>query len=137
MTLDGTWSEMEQGRAMVRRADRGRVNHAAGAAAENSVVRHYAERGCPVVARRWRGKGGEIDLVAADGDALVFVEVKKSRDFARAAESLGARQIRRLLCAAEEYLGTQPLGALTRMRFDVALVNGAGEVQVIENALAA
>jgi len=117
--------------------ERGGVAYLAGLSAEDSIARHYERRGHPVTGRRWRGKGGEIDLIARDGEGLIFVEVKKSRDFARAAESLGARQIRRLLCAAEEYLGTQPLGALTRMRFDVALVNGAGEVQVIENALAA
>jgi len=136
MTLDGTWSEMEQGRAMVRRADRGRVNHAAGAAAENSVVRHYAERGCPVVARRWRGKGGEIDLVAADGDALVFVEVKKSRSHAAALERVTERQVRRLMSAAQEFLATRPGGLLTDVRFDIGTVDGSGEVRILENALA-
>ncbi|MFP4274867.1 MAG: YraN family protein [Paracoccaceae bacterium] len=117
--------------------DRGSVAYRAGLSAEDSIARHYERLGHAVACRRWRGRSGEIDLIARDGDALIFVEVKHSRDFARAAGSLGARQIRRLLCAAEEYLGTQPLGALTPMRFDVALVNGAGEVQVIENALAA
>ena len=75
-----------------------------------------------------------IDLILRDGAGLIFVEVKQARDFDRAAESLSARQMRRLYGAAEEYLGSQPAGSLTDVRFDVALVNGHGETRIIENA---
>lgn len=118
-----------------QRADRGRVNHAAGAAAEDCVLRHYADRGCPVVARRWRGKGGEIDLVAADGDALVFVEVKKSSSHRAALERVTERQVARIFAAAQEFLATQPRGLLTEVRFDIGTVDRSGQVQVLENAL--
>lgn len=87
------------------------------------------------MARRWRGQAGEIDLIMQDGDGVVMVEVKKSRSFARAADRLTQRQIGRLMLAAEEFLGTQPRGSLTNVRFDVALVNAHGEIKVIENAL--
>ena len=40
----------------------------------------------------------------------------------------------RLYASGEEYLGQMPKGSLTEVRFDVALVNGRGEVHVIENA---
>jgi putative endonuclease len=43
-------------------------------------------------------------------------------------------QMRRIYRCAEEYLGTQPLGSLTDVRFDVALMNGRGETRIIENA---
>lgn len=66
----------------------------------------------------------EIDLILRDGAALIFVEVKQSRSFARAAESLSARQMQRIYRSAEEFLAGEPAGSLTEVRFDVALVDG-------------
>ncbi len=124
--------------AMARGAHRkttGQTGFHAGLAAEDIVARDYAHRGHSLVSRRWRGLAGEIDLVMQDGAGIIFVEVKKSGSFARAVARLSQRQISRLQRAAEEFLDTQPLGALTDVRFDVALVNGQGEIEVIENAL--
>lgn len=118
-----------------RRA-RGETGYRAGLAAEDIVARDYERRGLEILARRWRGQAGEIDLIARDGDTIVFIEVKASRDFDRALSHLGPRQVARLCTAAEEYAGTQATGSLTDMRFDVALVDGQGAVRVIENALA-
>ncbi|MEM1432139.1 MAG: YraN family protein [Pseudomonadota bacterium] len=113
---------------------RGARSHRAGGAAEESVARHYSAAGLGVADRRWRGQSGEIDLVTQDGDGLVFVEVKQARSFAQAAERVTQRQIARITAAASEYLARMPLGQATPVRFDVALVNGTGEVQVLENA---
>lgn len=115
----------------------GALAHQSGKAAEGSVARYYSDRGLQMVARRWRGTAGEIDLILRDGADLIFVEVKKSRSFAQAALRVGPRQVARLLAAASEYLAGEPAGLDTPMRFDVALVNAVGEVDVIENALAA
>lgn len=115
----------------------GRVSYRSGLAAEERVALHYSRRGASVICRRWRGRGGEIDLVIQVGDAIVFVEVKASSTHAQAAERLRAAQSSRIMRAAEEYLGGEPAGALTSVRFDVALVDGVGRVEVIENALAA
>ncbi len=112
----------------------GRRNYHAGLAAEDSVARSYQRRGHPIAARRWRGSRGEIDIVARDGDGLVFVEVKKARDFARAAQRLTRAQMRRIYGAASEFLASEPRGQLTPVRFDVALVDSTGQMQVIENA---
>lgn len=117
-----------------RKMRTGQVAYLAGAAAEAQVAQDYERRGFAILRRRWRGKGGEIDLIARNGDGLIFIEVKASRDFDRAVRRLGARQIARLCTSAEEFLGTQPGGALTDMRFDVALVDGTGAVRIIENA---
>ncbi len=117
------------------RALTGACGFHAGLAAEASVAAHYLREGLAVVARRWRGRAGEIDVIAQDGDELVFIEVKKSRDFASAAARLGPRQIGRILDAAAEFLGTQPLGQSTPVRFDVALVDRHGRIEVLENAL--
>ncbi len=100
-------------------------------------MRAYIAHGHRLVARRWRGPAGEIDLVLDRDGEVVFVEVKSSRSHDQAAQSLTKRQIRRLLQSAEHCLGTFPKGAMTPMRFDVALVDGQGKIAVIPNALVA
>jgi putative endonuclease len=117
-----------------RRRLRGAMAYQAGASAEMRISSDYERRGFPVVQQRWRGKRGEIDLIAQDGDGLVFIEVKQSKTFDRAAARLTAAQMRRIYASAEEYLGRMPRGSLTEVRFDVALVNGQGETRIIENA---
>jgi putative endonuclease len=112
---------------------RGLANYHAGLAAETAVELEYVAGGATLLERRWRGKGGEIDLILRDGDELVFVEVKKSKSFARAAENLSQRQIGRLCRAAEEYLGTQPMGMLTPMRIDAALTDNSGGIEILRN----
>ncbi|WP_417261859.1 YraN family protein [Celeribacter sp.] len=114
---------------------RGEQAYHFGLSAEDIVARHYAERGYEVLERRWRGAGGEIDLIFRNGDEIVFVEVKASKTHARASAALGARQQARLCASAEDYIGRRPSGLLTPMRIDVALVNGAGQVECLENAL--
>ncbi len=114
---------------------RGALAHKAGQLAEAQVARHYAARGLAVHATRWRGQGGEIDLILRDGAGFVFVEVKRARELSAAALRLRPAQMARLLVAAEEFLGAQPAGLATPARFDVALVDGQGRLEVIENAL--
>ena len=106
----------------------------AGLAAEDIVATDYATRDHVVAARRWRGQAGEIDLIAREGDTVVFVEVKKSRSFATAAARLGGRQMERIVASATEFLAGEPRGQLTDVRFDLAIVNGFGDLKVIENA---
>ena len=108
----------------------------AGLHAEDIVATDYAGRGYTEAARRWRGQGGEIDLILRQGDAVIFTEVKKSKSFARAATRLGRRQMDRLIAAASEFLENEPRGQLTDVRFDLAMVDGQGAVSVIENAFA-
>lgn len=117
-----------------QRHHRGRMSFYSGVSAENRIAQDYERRGFAVARRRWRGKGGEIDLIIRDGNGLIFVEVKHSRCLQRAAESLSARQMQRIYTSAEEFLGTEPSGSLTDVRFDVALVDGQGDMQIIENA---
>ena len=113
---------------------RSKTNYHAGLAAEDIIARTYAERGCIEAARRWRGQGGEIDLIMRDGDSVVFIEVKKSTTHRRAVERVTRRQMDRICIAASEFVGREPRGMLTPMRFDVATVDHSGQVQVITNA---
>ncbi|MBK0327111.1 YraN family protein [Rhodobacteraceae bacterium F11138] len=113
---------------------RGRMAHYGGEAAEQQIARDYERRGYVVACRRWRGAGGEIDLIARNGDEIVFVEVKKSRTRQGAAERINRRQIARIQASAQEFLEGEPMGQLTPMRFDVALVDANGVFEIVENA---
>lgn len=119
------------------RRGRGRVNYHAGVTAEDSAARACVGRGHKVLKRRWRGRGGEIDLITQSNGEVVFVEVKRSKTHDSAAFRLGTKQQRRLMASAEDYIGRQPEGLLTPMRIDVALVDQFGEVSFIENAVGA
>jgi putative endonuclease len=132
--MGGHWMGGAAGRPEAARRTKGAMACRAGAAAETSVATDYDRRGRAVTHRRWRGQAGEIDLIARDGGDFVFVEVKKARSFDEAALRLGRRQMDRIIAAACEFLGTQPGGMLATMRFDLALVDGKGEVRIIENA---
>ena len=77
---------------MFYKAAQGTTNHLAGLAAEHSVIAEYAGRAHHVLAHRWRGDAGEIDLIFADGDGLIFTEVKKSRSHDAALRNLSHRQ---------------------------------------------
>lgn len=101
------------------------------------MARLYGRSGRAVCARRWRGEAGEIDLIARDGAGVIFIEVKQSRTHAEAAEHLTRRQMARICGAAAEFLEGEPGGQLTEARFDVALVDAVGRIEILENAFAA
>lgn len=118
------------------RKARGLMNHLAGHAAEDSVARHYEDRGIAICARNWRGTVGEVDLIGRDGDVVVFVEVKHSKTHDMAAMHVSRAQIGRIFSTVEEFVGMEPKGLLTDVRIDLALVDALGRIEVIENAFA-
>lgn len=80
------------------------VRRAVGDYGERVAARHLEATGWEVVARQWRCKLGELDLVAWDGDCVVAVEVKTRRSTAFGHPLLAitpdkARRLRRLLMA--------------------------------------
>jgi len=113
------------------------TNFHSGKCAEGAVAREYDRKGLEFAAARWRGKSGEIDLIFRDGSSVVFIEVKKSKTHARAAERIRPAQVQRIFKAATEFVAGEPKGQMTDMRFDVALVDGVGAVEILENALMA
>lgn len=116
------------------RAARGRLAYLSGTMAEDSVARLLEGRGMTVLARRWRGKAGEIDLICRKDDCLIFVEVKQSSTHEEAAQRLGAAQQGRIMRAALEYCESQGGTLLPEMRFDAALVDRDGKVEILEQA---
>ena len=73
---------------MFYKAAQGTTNHLAGLATEHSVIAEYAGRAHHILAHRWRRASGEIDLIFADGNGLIFTEVKKSRSHDAALRNL-------------------------------------------------
>jgi putative endonuclease len=89
-----------------RSTTRAEARARAGVDAEALAGRFLEARGLTIVARNFRTRRGEIDLVARDGDTLVFVEVRlrSSARFGGAAESITAVKRARLVAAAQVYL---------------------------------
>ena len=82
---------------------------------------------------RWRGRAGEIDLIFRQGAEYVFVEVKKARSLDIAATRLSERQLWRIARSAEDYLANTLNKPFSVMRLDLAMVDGTGRVDVLEN----
>lgn len=95
---------------------------AAGAQAEALAAEYLMRQGLAIVARNFRTRFGEIDLIARDGRVLVFVEVRmrRSQQYGDAAESITPRKRARLVAAANGYLAM--LGREPPCRFDAILM---------------
>lgn len=99
------------------------TRHATGAAAEAAAAEYLAARGLTVIARNFRVKGGEIDLICRDAATTVFVEVRRraNMNFGGAAASITPTKQRRLILAARHWLVQQGDCAC---RFDCVLFDG-------------
>jgi len=111
-----------------------RIAEKYGRNAEAAVIASWEQRGFSVLAQRPRTKSGEIDIVVADREMLVFVEVKARDSFAAAAYAVAPRQQARLLQAAESLLAVNQAWNRPTIRFDVALVCH-GAIEHIEDAI--
>ena len=90
-----------------------------GQLAEEAAVNYLSGLdGWRVLQRNFRGRSGEVDLVARCGPCFVFVEVKSSQT-RPPVEALGARQQQRIRRAAQEYLQRHGPAHEVEMRFDV------------------
>ena len=90
---------------------------------EDAATRLLAGKGYAVLARNYRARGGEVDIVCRDGDTLVFVEVKTRGPGSRGRpdEAVGAAKRGRIVRAAAVFLSERDLWALP-CRFDVVAV---------------
>lgn len=109
-----------------RRAGSGR-GAGTGRAGEEAALRHLTARGLRLVARNWRCRYGEIDLILEDGPELVFAEVKTRRStrFGTGAEAVGHGKQARLRHLAQFFLQGQPRPDVP-CRFDVVEVTPDG-----------
>lgn len=119
------------------RQQRGQKAQRLGIAAEVAACHALAADGWAVLARRLRTASGEIDIVAERAGLLALIEVKARPTLAAAAAALGPRQRARLLAAAETVLAEHPGWGREGVRFDVLLVDAAGQVRRIADAFRA
>jgi putative endonuclease len=119
----------------------GSVSHrrvALGKTGEDLACAELERRGYAILARRFRCRGGEIDIIARDGTTLVFVEVKarESRAFGTAAEAVTQYKQHRIATIAAEYVMQHHLQNRP-CRFDVVTIHfdgGQAAVEVFQNA---
>lgn len=96
-----------------------------GATGEDLAAAWYTRQGYEVLARNWRCREGELDLVVRRGRCVVFCEVKtrSGSGFGLPAEAVTGDKQRRLRRLATRWLGDQkPSGGFADVRFDVACV---------------
>ncbi|MCC3376255.1 YraN family protein [Cohnella sp. REN36] len=107
---------------------------ARGIAAESAAAGHLSGLGYRIISRNWRCRIGELDLVALDGDTLVFVEVRSRRAsgrFGTAVEAVTPRKCAQVRATAQAYL--QRLRERDRaVRFDVVAVTFSATGELAE-----
>jgi putative endonuclease len=111
---------------------------ALGKSGEDLACRELERRGYAIVARRYRRRGGELDIVARDGETTVFVEVKTrhGRRYGDAVEAVHGLKRRRMMHLALDYVMRHRL-ADSPCRFDVVsiqMTEGRPVVEVFQNA---
>jgi len=105
-----------------------------GEAAEALAAAFLQQNGLKLIARNYRCRFGEIDLIVRDGKTLVFVEVRMraSDEFGGAAGSITAAKRARLARAARHYLAA--LRVAPACRFDAVLIAGDHTIEWLKNA---
>ncbi len=110
---------------------------ALGDAGERLAERRLVDLGWRLLERKWRTRGGEIDLVMLDGDVLVFVEVKTRRGGSRgsAEEAVDERKAARLLMLGEVYVGEHPehIDRFWRVDIIAITVDSSGSIDRINH----
>lgn len=95
----------------------------------------YRSDGWEVLARNWRGGGGELDLVVCRAGHVRIVEVKaRSADDPVGLDAIDARKRRKLVRAAEAFLAEEHDDLVETVAFAVAYVHDDGRVELIDDA---
>lgn len=79
-------------------------------------------KGYRILARNFKTKSGEIDIIARKGNLIAFVEVKARRDMMAALDAVGHESRSRIDAAADQWLSKQPDYHLLSQRFDIIAV---------------
>jgi putative endonuclease len=100
---------------------------------EDLACQELERRGYAILARRYRRRGGELDIVARDGQTIVFVEVKTREgcEFGAGAESVTLFKRRRMANVALDYMARNRLVECP-CRFDVVSIDMGGQKPRIE-----
>ena len=108
------------------------INKQKGSAGEFTAYRYLRQQGYKIVARNYRKRLGEVDLIGWDGDTLAFIEVKSRTNHARGRpeEAVHRGKQRQICRVAREYRSRNRLHEVN-YRFDIVTIEGnAGQEQV-------
>ncbi len=110
-----------------------------GSEAEDRALRHLQGRGLKLIARNYRCRGGELDLVMQQDDTLAVIEVRQRSHsgFGSAAESVDRRKQQRIILATQMFLAAHPQHAQAPLRFDVVALDAVGRLDWIVAAFEA
>lgn len=100
---------------------------------EDLACRELERRGYVILERRYRRRGGEIDIIARDGQTTVFVEVKarEGHEFGEASEAVTAIKRGRMTTLALDFLARRRLTERP-CRFDVVSIHMENELPIVE-----
>ena len=106
---------------------------------EDMAAAYLEGHGGIVLQRNFSCRTGEVDIIARDGDYLVFVEVKYRRTTAHGDpfEAVSVKKQRRIIGAALYYMSKHRISPDTPIRFDVIGISGDGRVAHLRNAFTA
>ncbi len=105
----------------------------AGAAAEWLAIAFLTFKGYRLLARRFGGKGGEIDLIARRGDAVIFVEVKARAVMADAAAAITPEKIRLVNRRIRGWAAENPWASGLTLRADAIFFGGGAWPRHVES----
>lgn len=110
-----------------------RARQSLGKLGEDLACQELERRGYAILARRYRRRGGELDIVARDGQTIVFIEVKTREgcEFGAGAESVTVFKRRRMANVAPDYMVRHQL-VECRCRFDVVSIDMSEQKPRIE-----
>jgi len=108
--------------------------HKRGRWAEHLTALSLLLTGHRILARNYRTKTGEVDIIAKRGNIVIFVEVKARTDLSTAADAISIHQRRRIQRTAEHFLNQYPAFQACDIRFDACLVTGFLRIHHLRDA---
>ena len=102
---------------------------------ETLACEYLEKEGMKIIARNYRVRIGEIDIIAMDGDELVFIEVKyrKDRSYGGAEYAISPAKQKVIRRVADWYIKQHRINPNSFFRFDAVLIDGA-DIEHIKNA---
>lgn len=105
-----------------------------GASAEIEAARYLSSHGFKIIEKNFSSKTGEIDIIARDGESIVFIEVKarSSEKKGSASSAVTPMKQKKIIMTALYYLKSKGLSG-SKARFDVVAVDSSGSGFIIEH----
>lgn len=109
---------------------------ALGKAAEDAAARFLEQAGLIIIERNFRCKGGELDIIAREGDILAFIEIRMRShpDFGSGLDSVDFTKQRKLIQAARYFLQVRKYHDQLPCRFDIVSVRSSSDIAWIRDA---